>query len=104
MATIDVATADGLHVLDQDGRPAGRELEGRPVTAIVRDADERWAIVDRSELWRGPGGAWEPVAELEGHEATCLAMTDALHVGSSEARLFRLEDRSLVPVAAFDVA
>jgi hypothetical protein len=44
------------------------------------------------------------MATLEGHEATCVAMTDALHVGSSEARLFRLTDGTLEPVVGFDDA
>jgi hypothetical protein len=37
-----------------------------------------------------------------GHGATRLAMTDAIHVGSSEARLFRLTGNTLAPVDAFD--
>jgi hypothetical protein len=104
MPRILVATTDGLHVVDADGGPPVHELEGRSVRAIVRDGTERWAIVDRAEIWHAPGDGWRPVATLEGHEATCLAMTDAIHVGSSEARLFRLRDGSLEPVVGFDRA
>jgi hypothetical protein len=98
------ATSDGLHVFDDAGRPAGRQLPDRSVDAVVRDGSERWAIVDRHELWHASGPEWNHVATLDGAEATCLAMTDAIHVGSSGARLFRLNARTLEPVAAFDAA
>jgi len=75
------------------------------VTAVARDGSQLWAIVDRSEVWHAPEeDDWRLMATLESHEATCLAMTDALHVGSSEARLFRLAGRRLEPVVAFDEA
>jgi hypothetical protein len=77
---------------------------GLEVNAVVRDDAELWAIVDRRELWHAPEGEWRHVATLEGADATCLAMTDAIHVGSSEARLFRLTDGALEPVASFDAA
>ncbi|MGZ8637537.1 MAG: WD40/YVTN/BNR-like repeat-containing protein [Actinomycetota bacterium] len=60
--------------------------------------------MDRSEVWQAPEADWRRVATLEGLEATCIAMTDALHVGTSEARLFRLSDDVLEPVVAFDEA
>ena len=74
------------------------------MTAVARDGPQLWAIVDRSEVWYKPETDWRCVATLEGDEATCIAMTDALHVGSSGARLFRLTDSSLKPVVAFDDA
>jgi hypothetical protein len=74
------------------------------VTAVARDGPQLWAIVDRSEVWHAPEDDWRLVATLEGHEAMCVAMTDALHVGSSDARLFRLTDGMLEPVVAFDDA
>ena len=52
--------------------------------------------------WHTPDGEWRHVATLTGHTATCIAVTDAIHVGSSEARLFRLNGRTLEPVEAFD--
>jgi photosystem II stability/assembly factor-like uncharacterized protein len=99
-----VGTRDGLRSFDDRGSVGPVELADRSVTAVVRDGSELWAIVDRSEVWHAPDGDWRRVATLEGHEATCLAMTDALHVGSSEARLFRLTEGALEPVAAFDDA
>ena len=104
MRRIVVATGDGLQTIG-GGRPVGSpQLADRSVTAVARDGSQLWAIVDRSEIWRERGADWHREATLEGHEATCLAMTDALHVGSSEARLFRLIDRTLQAVAAFDDA
>jgi hypothetical protein len=88
-----------------DQGPVGSpQLSGRSVTAVVRDGPELWALVDRSEVWYAPETEWERVASLEGHEATCIAMTDAIHVGSSEARLFRLAGGTLEPLVGFDGA
>jgi hypothetical protein len=101
MVRILVGTRDGLHTFDERGHGGPVEL-GRDVTAVVRDDNELWAIVDRAEIWHAPEGEWGHVATLEGHQATCIAMTDAIRVGSSEARLFRLVDGSLEPVDAFD--
>ena len=75
---------------------------GRPVTAIVRDGPHLWAIVDRTEIWYAPEDEWRRVATLEDAEASCIAMTDAIHVGSSGARLFRLNGGSLEPISGFD--
>jgi hypothetical protein len=49
-------------------------------------------------------GEWRHVATLRGVAATCIAMTDAIHVGSSRTRLFRLTDDALESVEAFDAA
>jgi hypothetical protein len=68
----------------------------------VRDGSELWAIVDRADIWHAPKGEWRHVSTLHGLDATCIAMTDAIHVGSSEARLFRLDGEELQPVEAFD--
>ena len=104
MPRILAATRDGLHAFDEGGHEGAVEHEGRPVTAIVRAGPQLWAIVDRSEVWHAPDVEWHHVATLDGHAATCIAMTDAIHVGSSEARLFRLVGSALAPVEAFDAA
>jgi hypothetical protein len=104
MLRILVAARDGLHTFDERGQEGAVGHTGRSVTAVVRDGPQLWAIVDRAEVWYAPEGAWRHVATVEGVEATCLAMTDAIHVGSSQARLFRLTDGTLEPVAAFDAA
>jgi hypothetical protein len=105
MLRILVATRDGVHTLDQRGHDAAVEHAGRSVTAIVRDGPQLWAILDREQVWHAPDEReWRHVATLEGVAATCIAMTDAIHVGSSKARLFRLTDGALEPVEAFDAA
>jgi hypothetical protein len=102
MPRIFVAARDGLHTFDERGQEGVTQHAGTPVTAIVRDGPHLWAIVDRTEVWYAPEDEWHHVATLEGAEATCIAMTDAIHVGSSGARLFRLNGGSLEPVAGFD--
>jgi len=98
MPRILVATDDGLQTIG-----GARAFADRSVTATAYNGPEFWAIVDRSEVWYAPArDDWRRIATLEGHAATCIAFTDALHVGSSEARWFRLTDGTLEPVAAFD--
>jgi len=102
MVRILVGTQEGLRSFDERGGEGPRELEGRSIGAVVRDGPELWAIVDRTEVWHAPDAGWRRAATLEGLAATCIAMTDAIHVGTSEARLFRLDGNALVPVEAFD--
>jgi hypothetical protein len=97
-----VAARDGLHAFDDQGREGPTQHGGRPVDAVVRDGLQLWAIVDRAEIWHAPEGEWRQVSTLEGAEATCIAMTDAIHVGSSGARLFRLVGDTLEQVSGFD--
>jgi hypothetical protein len=104
MPYVLVATPHGLITVGDGGSVGTVQLPGRSVDSVVRDGDELWAIVDRSEVWHAPEGSWRRVATLEGHEATCIAMTDAIHVGSSEARLFRLSGDTLEPLVGFDDA
>src|SRR5918992_1351812 len=96
MPRILVAGSDGLRTFDARGQELDTtQHAGRPVTAVVRDG---------AELWYAPDDRWRHVATLEGVEGTCLAMTDAIHVGTSEARLVRLTDGTLEPVESFDAA
>jgi hypothetical protein len=97
-----VAARDGLHTFDEQGQERPTQHGGRPVTAVVRDGPQLWAIVDRAEVWHAPEGEWRQASTLEGADATCIAMTDAIHVGSSGARLFRLVGGTLEPVSGFD--
>jgi hypothetical protein len=104
MPRILVGTSEGLHVVDSHGQDGGARLSGRSVTAVVRDGPQLWAVVDRAEIWHAPHAEWRHVATLDGPEVTCIAMTDAIHVGTSEAHLFRLTDETLERVPAFDTA
>jgi hypothetical protein len=104
MARILVATEDGLHELDEAGRSLRTHLADSSVTHVVRDGDELWAIVDRREIWQAPDDQWRLVATVEGPRATCIAMTDAIHIGTSEAHLLRLNEGRLERNEAFDSA
>src|SRR5439155_13248277 len=63
-------------------------------------------VVDGVDVWHSPGrDLLSRVGDLENHRATCIAATDAdVFVGSSAARLFRVADARLDPVASFDSA
>jgi hypothetical protein len=106
MATIVVATANGLHSFDEAG-PAGRvHHEGREVTTVGPSGHEMWAILDGSELWHTRDVEhWSKVGQLTAHAGTCLAAIDPdVFVGTSEARLFRVVDHTFEPVEGFDDA
>jgi hypothetical protein len=102
MATILVATGDGLRTIGEDGAAGPVQLSGRSVTFVARAKAELWAILDEAEIWRATDGEWAHVADLDGLRATCLAYTEAWLVGSSEAHLFRLSGDALANVDAFD--
>jgi hypothetical protein len=105
MPTILAATSEGLLSFDERGSPGATAHAGRDVTAVAPDRDALWAIVDSTEIWHAPGRHdWTRVGALEGHRATCIAVTDDVLVGSSEARLFRVAVDRLEPVGAFDGA
>ena len=104
VATILVATDDGLRSFGGDGIPLAPQLAGRSVTFIARVASEVWAIVDASAVWRSSATGWMLVADVDDLRATCLAFTDSWLVGTSQAHLFRLVDDALVKVEPFDRA
>jgi len=101
---IFVATRDGLHGFDERGNARGVDHAGHSVTAVMRDGPQLWALLDGAGIWHAPDADWSEVARLEGPEATCIAMTDAVLVGTSEARLFQLDGDRVEPVTAFDRA
>ena len=104
MTGILVATSDGLRSFGDGGAAGPVELEGLDVTALGTHRTDLWAVVDERELWRRTGDDWARVAELDGYRATCVAYTDGLVVGTSEARLFRLDGDRLEPDPSFDGA
>ncbi|MGH2664015.1 MAG: WD40/YVTN/BNR-like repeat-containing protein [Actinomycetota bacterium] len=93
-----VATADGLR--GPDGSAAG--LEGRDVVAL----SEPWAIADGRMLVRESDGGWNDVAGIDGLTGRSVLTRgdDEVLVGTSKARLLRLEGESLTPVPGFDEA
>jgi hypothetical protein len=91
-------------VLTPGGQPQV-QLEGREVTGLARDGATRWAVSGGQELWRSDAsGAWIQIAVAPpGLKLRSLAVSAAgLLVGTSEARLLRLESERLEPVASFD--
>jgi hypothetical protein len=104
MVTIFAGSEQGLHVLGP-GEPAVVELAGHEVSALARDGASRWAIAGGQEVWRSEGsGDWTQQATAsEQLRLNCLAPSPAgLLVGTSEARLLRLDGGALVPVDSFD--
>jgi hypothetical protein len=106
MPRILVATAEGLHELGDGPVPGRVHHAGRAVTTVVEWDKQLWAIVDGSEVWHAAEiDGWTHLGDLEDYQGTCLGFMDEdVLVGSSEARLFRVVDDGLEPVAAFDRA
>lgn len=109
VTTIVLATTDGMLSLGVDGVPRAAHHGGRSVTALARSRTEVLVVLDASDVWRSArpeaGPEWVHLSDLPDHRATCItAVGDEVFVGAAEARLFRLADGSLDPVAAFDRA
>ena len=103
MPRLLVATRDGLHPFDDQGRPGDVLYVGRSVTAVAPARSELWAVVDGSQIWHQAGIEWRHIADLDRFRATCIASLDEdVFVGSSEARLFRIAGTTLEPISAFD--
>jgi len=104
-ATIDVATRNGLHRFDEHGTALGVELEGRDVSSLAPDGDERWAILDRHEVWHDAGDGWTQVFTLGNLALTrIVAVDDDVYVGTAEAHLSRVVtgDQPLETVMSFE--
>lgn len=103
MATVHVATANGVHTFGDEG-PADVGLPGRPVTGLCRADDGMWAVVDGADLWRADDGSrWDHVATLDGLRPTCLASVNgSLLVGTAEAHLYEVTDGVAERIVAFD--
>jgi hypothetical protein len=102
MPTMLVATSRGLLTYDEGGKPGSVGHDGRAVTAVCRDRDDVWSILDAAEIWHRAATGWRHAASLDGLRATCVAVTDGVLVGTSEARLFRLTGDRLDPIESFD--
>jgi len=108
--TILVATwGDGLFAVTDDG--CIQEIAEQPVRGLALDGrGGALAIVSRHSLRRrGSSGEWETVATSEFELSCCMAVRDAIYVGTEDARILRLSDGSgvlnlgvLDPVEGFD--
>jgi hypothetical protein len=99
-----VGTDDGLLVFPSPGSTPSHELEGHAVHALTEYDGNAWAAVDRRAVWHSRGEGWSTLATLSDLSPTCLAWTDTLLVGTSEAHLLRQRDGELERVEAFDRA
>ena len=89
--TILVATwGDGLFAVTGEGRT--QEIANQPVRGLAPDGrGGALAIVGRHSLRRrGPRGEWALVATSEFALSCCVAVRDAIYVGTDDARILRL--------------
>jgi hypothetical protein len=103
--TILVATwGDGLFAVTGDGRT--QEIANQPVRGLAPDGrGGALAIVDRHSLRRrAPSGEWAIVATSEFELSCCMAVRDAIYVGTDDARMLRLSHGGgvLDPIDGFD--
>ena len=103
--TILVATwGDGLFAVTGDGRT--QEIANQPVRGLAPDGrGGALAIVGRhSLLRRAPSGEWATVATSEFELSCCMAVGDAIYVGTDDARMLRLSHGGgvLDPIDGFD--
>ena len=103
--TVLVATwGDGLFAVTGDGRR--QEIARQPVRGLAPDGrGGALAIVGRHSLRRrSPDGEWATVATSEFELSCCLAVRDAIYIGTDDARLLRLShgSRTLDLVDGFD--
>jgi hypothetical protein len=80
---------DGLFVVD--GGVCGRELANQPVRSLAPDgAGGALAIVGGKSLRRRTApGLWSTVATADVELSCCMALGDAIYVGTDDARILR---------------
>ena len=103
--TILVATwGDGLFAVTGDERT--QEIANQPVRGLAPDGrGGALAIVGRHSLRRrAPSGEWAIVATSEFELSCCMAVRDAIYVGTDDARMLRLTHGGgvLDPIDGFD--
>jgi hypothetical protein len=87
------------------GETARQELAGRSVRGLALDGRGGvLAIVDgRALCRRSPDGEWATVAESEAALSCCVAVGDAVFVGTDDARILRIDaDGARQWLTAFD--
>jgi hypothetical protein len=86
---IYVGTERGLQVLPDHGE----KLLERPIRALAATPGRLWAALDDGQVWRREE-TWAPMADIERLRPTSLLPLDGtVLVGTSEARLFRDDQR-----------
>ena len=100
-----VATwGDGLFAVTGDGRT--QEIAKQPVRGLAADGrGGALAIVGGHSLRRrAPSGEWATVATSECELSCCMAVREAIYVGTDDARMLRLSHGGgvLIPIDGFD--
>src|SRR2546421_9426991 len=104
MSTILLATwSDGVFVLA--GGTLHHELAGQPVRGLASDGHGGvLAITGGNTLRRrGADGAWTTIATNDVGLACCVAVAEAIYVGTENARVLRVSPQGqLEPLPGFD--
>lgn len=102
MGQILVGTDAGLRTIGEGDAPSLDE----PITHLTSGPRVPWAVVRGTEVRRSRTDGWETAAEVHGLRANCVLPLggDGALVGTSEARLLRLDDAGFVSVPGFDEA
>ena len=102
--TILAATwRDGLFVLS--GNTLRRELADQPVTSLAPDGNSGALVVvgGRSLCRRVAGGEWTTLATSESELSCCVAVGDAIYVGTDDAHVLRVgANGTFEQLAGFD--
>jgi hypothetical protein len=102
--TILVATwRDGLFAVTGDGRT--QEIANQSVGGLASDGrGGALAIVGRHSLRRrAPGGEWATVATSDFELSCCMAVRDAIYVGTDDARMLLSHGGAVLdPIDGFD--
>src|SRR6266480_2882996 len=100
---IFIGTGSGLSILEADASQHVESVAGHTVTALARDGERRWAIIDGAALWEQRDGTWRARFTLDGPPATYLAATrGGLIVGTEQAHLFRVTEAGCARIEAFE--
>jgi hypothetical protein len=105
MSTILVGTwNDGLFVLA--GGTVYHELAGQPVRGLAPDGHGGALAITGGDTLRrrGADGAWTTIATNDVALACCVAVADAIYMGTEDARVLRVSpEGQLEPLPGFDV-
>jgi hypothetical protein len=96
-----LATADGLHTVDEDG-DAKRLLPGAIGALAVAPDGAAWAVVDEHDVVRLDRADAEKIGH-SGEQLTCIGATrDDVFVGTIGAHVLHLVDGTLARVESFE--
>src|ERR1035438_6441610 len=103
--TILVATwGDGLFAFT--GETGRQEIANQPVRGLAPDGHGGALVIvgGHSLRRRAPSGEWATVAMSEFELSCCMAVRDAIYVGTDDARMLRLSHGGsvLIPIDGFD--